>query len=245
MSGGEILLVFAAISAGALLKSITGMGLPIVAIPIISLALGVDDAVAVIAVPNLLSNVAMSWRERDAYPETRDLPVLAGFGVVAAVLGTLFLVSVSEKPVVALLGVVVGAYAVVKVLSPDRSIGPASSRRWAPVVGTVAGFLQGAIGISGPVVATWIHAYRLDRRPMILSMTLLFMVTGATQAIVFAVSGNFADVWLAALLACIPVLALLPVGERLRGRLSSEGFDRAILATLVVATGSLVIRTFA
>lgn len=238
------MLVVVAVAAGALLKSITGMGLPIVAIPMISLALGVDDAVAAIAVPNTLSNVAMTWRERSAYPQTRDLPVLAVASIISALLGTLLLVSVSEKPIVAILGVVVAFYAVLKMLSPEFSIGPATSKRWAPVAGSAAGFLQGAIGISGPVVATWLHAYRMERQPLILSMTAMFLISGSTQVVVFAVAGKFADVWLASLAACVPVLTVLPVGERLRGKMSSAGFDRAILATLILMTGGLVARTF-
>ena len=78
MTGPELLVVLCAVVVGAVLKSVTGMGLPIIGIPIISLVVGVEDAVVVIALPNLVLNAALMFRERSHLTETRDLPMLAG-----------------------------------------------------------------------------------------------------------------------------------------------------------------------
>ena len=108
----------------------------------------------------------------------------------------------------------------------------------------VTGGFQGAIGISGPIVGSWIHSYRLRRGAHILSVTTLFMLTGFTQLVVLIGHGEFAGRVQATLLACIPVLGAIPLGTRLRDRVSVRGFDLAIVGVLSVSAVALAIETF-
>ena len=244
MTTETIIIALIAMLAGSTIKSISGMGLPMVAIPVITIVEDVETAVAVIALPNLLINATMAWRARDTYPDTRDLPVLGLTGFAGGVIGTLVLVSWDEKPLVAGLVVIVAIYVVMFVGSPDLRIGPSTSRRWAPTVGTTAGLLQGAVGISGPLVGSWIHSYRLERRAHILSVTTMFTLSGVSQLITFLVRGDLDGRWTVALLGCVPALATIPLGERLRDRFSSDGFDRLVVGTITVTITALAIRTF-
>ena len=233
-----------AILAGSMIKSISGMGLPLIAIPVITFVADVETAVAVIAIPNLVINTTMAWRARDTRSQTRDLPVLGATGLIGGVIGTFALVSWDEEPLIIVLVVVVAIYVVTYLRTPDFRIGSTASRRLAPVVGTGAGLLQGAIGISGPLVGSWIHSYRLERRAHIFSVTVMFSLAGASQLATFLVRGDLDERWTVALLGCIPAVATIPLGERLRDRFSSEGFDRFIVATIAVTVSALAIRTF-
>ena len=80
------------------------------AVPLIALVLGVDDAVVLVALPNLGANVYLCWESRDARSQTRDLGVLVGFGVVGAVIGTVALVRLPEEPLLILLAFMIGAF---------------------------------------------------------------------------------------------------------------------------------------
>ena len=244
MSVEEAVVALVAVLAGSLLKSISGIGLPLVTIPAISLVADIETAVAVTALPNLALNVVLAWRERDELPATRDLPVLAATGFIGAIVGTAVLVAVPEEPLIALLAVVVFGYAFTFFTSPEFSIDPTHSRRLAPFVGTTAGVMQGAVGISGPIVAAWIHSYRLPRNAHILSVTVLFTFSGFAQLPVLTIGGQMGGLWTVAFAACIPALATVPAGARLRQALSSEGFDRSVVVILTVSVARLAIRTF-
>jgi uncharacterized membrane protein YfcA len=245
VNGTEIIITVVAIGLGSLLKSITGMGVPLVAIPVIALFAGVEEAVIVTALPNLALNVVLAWRLRSHLRATRDLPILGTAGVVGAAIGTLLLVAVPDEPLVVLLAIAVFGYVVSFFAAPELAIPPAVSRRWAPAVGFGGGFLQGAVGISGPVVATWIHSYRLDRQVFILSITVLFSLAGAAQLVVLVAGDEMSGLWLASLLACGLALATVPFGARLRGRLSARSFDVLIVAMLAISAVVLLVRTFA
>lgn len=246
MTPVEVAVALAALLVGALTKSITGMGFPLVAIPVISLFVSVEDAVVVIALPNVVMNLVLFLGVRSAWSETRDLPVLGISGIAGAVAGTFALVRVPEGLLVLVLAVVVLGYVSASLVNPQRSVAPATARRWAAPVGAVAGVMQGAVGISGPIVSSWIHAYRLPRDAFVSSVTLMFLLSGSTQLVVLAAEGAITGTRLVLTLTAVPiVLATIPVGTRLRHRLPEGGFDRVVLAVLALSAVALVVRVLA
>ncbi len=188
MSVTELLLVAVASALAMLVKSVTGLGYPMISIPIIASVAGVETAVVVVSLPVLLFVVRSLW-----------------------------------------LG--------------DVVVAPEQGRRAAPFVGLAAGLMQGAVGVSGPVIGSWFYAYRLKRDAYIFSLAVVFLCSGSAQIATLALIGEFSsERLLASAVGLIPVLMLLPVGERLRARLSSTQFDRAVLALLATAGVVLVAR---
>jgi uncharacterized membrane protein YfcA len=245
MTGGELAIILVAVVVGSTIKAVTGMGLPLIVIPVASMFVDLEDAVVVIAFPNVLANGVLAFEARRAWPQTRDLPALALFGILGAIVGTILFVNVPEEPLVFALIAAIAIYVVNFFANPDLHTTPKRSRRASPLVGTVAGVFQGAIGISGPIVGAWIHSYRLARSAHVLSVTVLFFITGLTQLVLLVANGELAGRVSATLLACIPVLASIPLGAVLRSRISARGFDLAIIAILTVSAVSLLVQTLA
>jgi len=244
VNGTQLTIVLVAVVVGSVVKAVTGMGLPLIVIPIASLFVDVNDAVVVIALPNVLANAVLGGRERHSLSETRDLPVLATAGVIGAIGGTLLFVNLPETPLVIALIVAILGYVVLFFAHPDLRTMPQQSRRWSPVVGGVGGVFQGAIGISGPIIGSWIHSYRLPRSAHILSVTFLFFITGFTQLVILIANGELSGRLTATLLACIPVFGSIPIGTRVRGAVSGRGFDLAIVGMLSLSIIALSVRTF-
>lgn len=242
MTSDQLLVVVLASLAGATVKSVTGMGYPVLAVPLIAMALGVDDAVVVVALPNLGANLYLWWESRDVASQTRDLPRLIGFGVVGAVIGTFALVRLPDEPLLVVLALTIAVFVVNFIRRPDVAIDPRTATRWSPLLGTLVGVLQGAIGVSGPVVATWVHGYRLPPRGFVHTVTSIFAVTGAAQIVVLFSQGQFSeDRMVAAAFAALPVAVVTPLGVRMRDRLAGAVFDRVVLAVLLLSAGSLLV----
>ncbi len=236
----EIVLVVVAVFAGALVKSVTGMGFPLVAIPIITLFLPTPTAVAIIAVPNAVQNVILAVGHRGARSGTRHLLAFCSTGVVGAVIGAFALGTVDEVYLRIALTLMLGVYLVTVVATPHVEIPERQVARWAPPVGFVGGLFQGAIGISGPVVGTWHHGLRLTQDAFVLSVATVFALTGSTQAVVLGIRGELDGRLLVALGLTAVMLMTLPLGTRLRRALSVERFRNVVLVLLALSWVTLV-----
>jgi len=62
--------------------------------------------------------------------------------------------------------------------------------------------------------------------------------------VILVFNGDLSGRVVATLLACVPVLATIPIGTRLRDSVSTRGFDLAIVGVLGVSAVALVVRTF-
>lgn len=243
MSTTELVVVGVASGLAMLVKSVTGLGYPMLAIPIIATVVGVETAVVVVTLPNAAANVLIGWRTRAARSQTRDLLSLTVASMLGAVVGTYVLVSVPEKPLLVVLAASVLLFVVRSLWFGDVAVPAGLGRRAAPFVGVVTGVMQGAVGVSGPIIGSWLYAYRLGRDPYIFSLSVLFLLSGLSQIASLAVIGAFdRDRLIAAAVGLVPVLVLLQSGERLRAGLSSTQFDRAVLGLLAAAGATLAIR---
>ena len=243
MSTTELVVVGVASGLAMLAKSATGLGYPLIAIPIVAAVVGVETAVVVVTLPNAVANLLVGWRTRHARSESRDVLVLSATSAVGAVFGAFILVSAPERPLLLVLAATVLLFVVRSLWFEEVAVSPSVGRRASPFVGGVTGLMQGAVGVSGPIIGSWLYAYRLPRDAYIFSLAVLFLLAGAAQITTLASIGAYSgDRLIAAAVGLGPVLAVLPVGERLRVRLSSVQFDRAVLALLSAAAVTLVIR---
>lgn len=237
----QICLVVAAVFAGAFVKSVTGMGFPLVAIPIMTLFLPTPTAVAVIALPNVVQNAVLVVQHRDAVTERRHLARFCGAGIVGAVVGAAALTTVPEIAVESVLVAMLLAYLVTVLRTPEFRITPERSGRWSAPVGFVSGLFQGGIGISGPAVGTWHHGLRLSQAGFMFSIATVFSLTGLAQVTVLGVRGALDGRWLVSIGLTGVMFVTLPLGTRLRRRLSAEAFRSLVLVVLAGSCLSLVV----
>lgn len=239
---GELALVALAVLAGALVKGVTGLGLPPIALALLAPLLGAEHTVVVLALPTVVSNGSLVWAHRRSLRDSDHLLVLVITGIVGALAGARLLVWLDESAVALALGVVVFAYALLYLVRPDVALPPRATRVLSGPVGLGGGLLQGATGLSSPVLATYLHARRLPREVYLASISLLFQVFAAAQlagVIVFGLLGpeRLGHAVVGALVAAVGV----PLGMRAGRRLPQRTFERATLAVLVLSTAALVL----
>ncbi len=241
MSGTDLAVVVAAVLIGGLVKSITGMGLPLIAIPIMTLFMPTETAVAVIAMPNVAQNIFLVYKFRQWRSSVGRLPAFCIAGVLGALAGTYALDVVDERVLqIALLVMVVG-YLISTVTHPHFEINDHAERIGTIPIGAISGLFQGAIGISGPIVGTWHHGLKLHRDAFVFSIATVFTLTGAAQAVVLGAQGKYAGRWGAIAVVALIVLITVPIGSHLRTRLPAEWFHRMVLVLLGVSCIGIVI----
>jgi len=238
----EIALVALALAGGGILKGATGAGAPILAVPVLVLLFDVQFAITVMLVPNVLTNSWQGWRFRAHLPEPGFVLPLIGGGLFGIALGTATLAALSSDTLSILVAVSVFAYIALRLARPDWVLPMPLARRLALPVGVLAGFLQGASGLSAPASITFLNAMRMERPRFIATISAFFAAFTAVQIL---------SLWLAGLLeaeglvysafALIPITAAMPLGARLARAVSPETFDRLILFLLALVAVRLLV----
>lgn len=239
----DLLVIVAALALGSFVKGVTGTGLPQVAVPVMAAFLGVERAVIIMSIPGVVSNVWLVVAHRAARRATRDLPTLLATGVLGAVIGTVLLTTVDGRFLSLVLAAIILVYVALRVFSPDLELSGSVTRWTSPPVGFAAGALQGATGVSGPLLSTYLHAFALTPPAYVLSLSVLFLVFSVTQVATLAGVGAYtADLLAESLLALVPVALFLPLGSHVARRLSARAFSSVVLVGLVAAATVLVWR---
>lgn len=234
-------MIVVAIGLGAFVKGVTGTGLPQIAIPVMAAAIGVERAVIIMAIPGIVSNAWLVRTHREAWPRTRDLPALLTTGLLGAVAGTVVLTTVDGRWLSLVLATVILAYIAVLTRRPHLTLGPTLTRYASPPVGLVAGGLQGATGVSGPLLSTYLHGFGLAPAAYILSLSTLFLAFSAVQVAVLAGLGLYTvELLRDSALALVPIAVMLPLGSRLSRRLPATTFRRVILVGLALTSAALL-----
>lgn len=244
MDLGNLAIIVLALSAGAVAKGATGMGLPLIAIPVVASFLGLQHAIGVLQIPILVTNAWQCWRLRDAArsPSVRFLWLLLGGSVFGTVLGTWILTSTPDRILTLSLGGLLLAYLVFRLMRPDVIVSQAAGRKAALPVGFGAGVLQGSTGISAPIGVTFIHAMRLDRDAHVFAVSAMFLMITVVQTPSLFIAGIMRPEWLLeGALALIPVLLFMPVGQWLARKLSKAAFDKLILFFLGIMGAKLAL----
>lgn len=237
----DLAVIVLALAAGAFIKGLTGAGMPQIAIPVAALFLGVERAVILLVIPGIVSNTWLIWTHRAHWRDTRDLPVLLVTGIVGAVAGTFLLKALDPRLLSAVLAVIVLVYVVLRIATPTVAWSSAVTRRVSPPLGLAAGTLQGATGMSGPLLITYVHGYRLPVPAFVLSLAVLFQVYAVAQGVSLVGVGLFTqDRVIEGTLALIPMALALPVGSFVARRVSTRWVDAAVLALLVLSAVALV-----
>ncbi|MFD1505085.1 sulfite exporter TauE/SafE family protein [Georgenia yuyongxinii] len=237
----DLLVIVGALAVGSFVKGVTGTGLPQVAVPVMAAFLGVERAVIIMSIPGVVSNLWLVVNHVKSASQSRHLLNLLFTGVIGAVVGTVALTTVDGRLLSLVLAALILVYVVLRVAAPRLHVSRRASFWLSPPIGLAAGALQGSTGISGPLLATYIHSLRLTPGAYVFSLSALFGVFSVAQVATLAGLGAYStELLLEGLLALVPVAAFLVPGVRLGKLLDPAVFGRVVLAFLGVAAGVLV-----
>jgi uncharacterized membrane protein YfcA len=229
---------------GGIVKGVTGMGLPLVAITVLATFLGVPHAIAILVVPTLVTNAWQLWSYRSACErgQMRFLVPMLGLGAVGIGFGTWLLVEIDETLLSLGLAGMLLAYVALRLTSPHFRIAQGLGLVLSAPVGFAAGVLQGATGISAPIGVTFIHAMRFAREAHVFAVSAMFLVFAVAQVPALTVAGVLTPQrWLESTFALLPVVLFMPVGTWIGRRVDHATFDKAILALLTITALKMIV----
>jgi uncharacterized membrane protein YfcA len=229
--------------AAGLMKGISSIGMPSVAIPLLSTFIDLKASVMLLTVPLIVSNIPQALEGGETLEcFVRLIPVL--FGMMPGILiGSTVLLTADPTTTKTIAGLVIMFAAALSLLTPRFQL---RESMHVPV-GMAAGFMGGALGglaaMSGPLVFVFLLAKGLRGKKFTKEAS-LFLVLSAVLLVTFLSSSSSFD-WRD---LAISTLALAPVaigmffGRRLRDRIPAETFKKVVLVVVLASGAGLTLK---
>jgi uncharacterized membrane protein YfcA len=223
------------VAAGAV-KGLIGVGMPIVAVPLLAMIIDIKSAVALLSIPLFLSNIPQAVEGGRVMSAVRSLtPVLLGLAP-GLILGVNLLLMSDPNAAKILAGIALVAVGTLLLAAPKFKVPTDTAGMWGAVVGFAAGVIGGLAAISGPFVFAFLIAKGERGKQFTQQASLFLVISSAILAIVL--SGNKTLPWrdfLISMAATIPVVAGMILGQGLRDKLHPDVFRRFVLVIIVLA----------
>lgn len=224
-------------------KGVTGLGLPTVSLAVLTVALGLQPAMAILLAPSFVTNVWQALAGGHLGAILRRIWGLLLALCAATWLGVGVLATTGADLLTGLLGLLVCTYAILGLVRLDPPP-PGRSESWlTPLVGAVSGILNGMTGSFVVPGVFYLQALRLPREAFVQAMGVLFAT--ATVALGFALHDRrllSADLAMLSAAAVVPALVGMVAGQAVRQRLSEAMFRSVFFAVLLVIGVYIMIR---
>jgi uncharacterized protein len=233
--------LFVAFALGGVIKGATGAGAPVIAIPVMALFFDVQLAVILMAIPNLISNSVQIVHYRNENFSKVLVGRFAAFGALGCSLGTVILAFSPPNLLEVIVAVSTVSYIALRIMNPKLELKEKISQKLSIPIGFAGGVIQGASGISAPIALSFLTAMKLKREVFIFTISCFFGGMALVQIGALSVFGLLKwPLILLSIMALIPQIMFMPVGNLITKNMQKTTFDKVILALLSILCFKLI-----
>ena len=236
-------LIAAAMVAAGFVKGVVGLGLPLVALGLMSIFLPIKEVLGIIILPLMLTNIWQVVEVRGTLaPLRRFWPMLVTMLAGLAV-GAQLVVGLDASWLYLVVGGIVTIFTALGFLHPAMRLPSRAEVPGGVVIGAVAGVCGGIGGIWGPPISMYLLALDLKKDDFIGTVGLVWFLGALPLGFFYALNGIVGShnvMYSAA--ACIPAVGGLLVGQRIRRRIPQDAFRKVLMATPFVIGLNLIRR---
>lgn len=235
MDTPELIIVAATFLLAGAVKGVIGLGLPSVSLGILTAAIDLPTAMALLLAPSFVTNLwqgVVGGKGRAILARTWPFLLAA---TVTIPIGALALSRLDLSWLAALLGVLLAIYSGLSLAGLRVAISPAGETWWGPLFGITNGVLTGMTGSFVVPGVMYLQAIGLPRDALVQAMGILFTLSTVMLGVVLG--GNdllSAELGWVSLLAVLPAILGMVVGQQLRQLLSEQLFRRVFFLSLLV-----------
>ena len=224
-------------------KGIIGMGLPLIAMGLLTTVTGLHPAMALMLAPAFVTNVWQAFAGGQTVAVVKRIWPFLAASTLSIWLGAMALTRVDVRALSALLGFLLAAYGLIGLLRPPFIIAPGRQTVSGLVAGIINGILAGMTGSFSIPGVPWLQAIGLTRDQLIQAMGMLF--TLSTLGLALALRNQnllTTELGLISAAAVLPALAGMVLGQMIRHRLSGAQFRLVFFVSMIVLGVYIILR---
>ena len=230
MSLQQIVVIAAAFVVAGVAKGAIGMGMPPIAIGLMSFAVPLESAIAIMVVPTMVTNVWQAIYGGGFRVLMRRFGTMAMTAMIGILAVGLFLSDLGSPRTAGWVGVLLVLYSVIA-LTPWRPHVPRRAEPWAnPLIGLASGAVAGSTGVAAVPFLPYMQSLEMDQHELVQALGIMFLFITGMLAVSLALHGAYhLTNSVAGIAALAPTMVGVWIGQHARRRLSAETFRKAFI----------------
>jgi uncharacterized membrane protein YfcA len=223
----QMLVIAGAFLVAGIAKGAIGMGMPPISIALMSFALPLESAIAIMVLPTTITNVWQAVYGGHFGALMRRFGLMAATATIGILFVSLSFSHLGSPSTAGWVGVLLVLYAALA-LTPWRPRVPRRIERWLnPLFGLASGVVAGATGIAAVPFLPYMQSLDMDRHELVQALGIMFVFITGMLAVGVALQGAYhvANV-VGGIAAIVPTMIGVWLGQKARRRLSAETFRR-------------------
>jgi uncharacterized membrane protein YfcA len=226
----QVLVIAGSFIVAGIAKGAIGMGLPPIALALMTFAIPLEDALALMVVPTMATNIWQAIYGQGFLRLLKRFWAMAVTSVAALMIVAAAFGQLGSPMAMAWVGVLLVVYAGLA-LTAWRPAVSRATERWAnPLIGLLSGAVAGITGVAAVPFLPYMQSLDIDRHDLVQALGIMFLFIIGALTMALAVQGAFhLGNLVAAIAAVVPTFIGVWIGQRARHAVSAETFRRIFL----------------
>jgi len=229
----EIVFGMIIVLVAGFLQGLTSFGLSIVAIPLLIRIIPLQEVVPIIVVLALLTNALILTSAREEIKFKKFVPLVL-MGILFLPVGAYSLKYLNPSYLKLCFGILITVFSLLLILKKTFPI--KREKIGYIVTGSLSGFLNGSLSLSGPPVVLFLSNQGIDKGTFRANITLYFLILNVIAIMVFLATGLMNRAVGERIVYLAPALAVgVLAGIKVSKRLGDETFRKVVLILLLIS----------
>lgn len=238
-----VALVGAIFLLAGLVKGVTGMGLPTVAMGLLGSLFSPVTAAGLLLLPSFITNIFQLGSGKNSAVLVRRLWPMLLMIMTATIMTSGWIAEGSSTRTQLALGVALIIYALWTLSGRKYAVTARCEKYLSPLIGLITGVLTGGTGVFVMPAVPWLQSLGLDKDELVQALGISFTCsTFALAAGLWWHGALHSGSLVSSGMAVVPALAGLFSGQRLRRYISAQMFRRCFLICLLALGAEMALR---
>jgi uncharacterized protein len=233
--------ILAALVLGGMVKGVVSIGVPLVAMPILSQFLPIKLAVLLLSMPIVLGNIPQALEGGEMLATVRRIAAPLMGTVLGNIVGVTALLSLAPHRAQAAAGILLVLAALLLITTPRLTFAPRVAKPVGFMLGFGAAVMESIASVPGPLLAMYLIATGATGKMFTKQIAIILVVSIIT--LIAALSGgahaSWSDLAISAA-ASVPVIAGMLIVRPLRDRLPPAVFRKLVLLFVLAAAVQMI-----
>ncbi|WP_322007806.1 sulfite exporter TauE/SafE family protein [Paraburkholderia tropica] len=233
-----------ALVLGGMVKGVSGIGVPLVAMPILTQFLPVKQAVLLLSMPIILGNIPQALEGGELWKTIKHIAAPLIGTVIGNVVGVSVLLRLEPHHAQAASGVALALAAGLLLASPKLTLSPGLVRPVGFALGFGAALMESIASVPGPLLAMYLIATGATGRAFTKQIAIILVVSVLTLITTFSggAHANSADLAISTL-ASLPAIVGMLLIRPLRDKLHPLAFRVVVLVCVAAAAVQMIVKS--